>query len=81
MAHVHAALGPLLPHSEEEGFEKALPLLFVYLPLHSLDSRLKKEIDQVLIRSFGADATQGIDVRTFALLGDDDNGMPLSNDK
>ena len=63
--------------SEEEGLEKVLPLLFVYLPLHPLDSRLKEEIDQVLIRTFGSDATQGINVRTFALLGDDDNGMTL----
>ena len=63
--------------SKKKGLVKVLPLLFVYLSLHSLDSRLKEEINQVLIRSFGADTTQVIAVCTFALLGDDDNGMPL----
>ena len=43
--------------SKQEGLKQVLSLLFVYFPLHPLDSHLKEEVDQVLVRTFSADTT------------------------
>ena len=43
--------------SKQEGLKQVLSLLFVYFPLHPLDSHLKEEVDQVLVRTFSANTT------------------------
>ena len=67
----------LLETSEEKRLEKTLLFLFIYFPLHPMNSRLEKEVDKILVRTFCADTTKCVNVFAFALLGDDDDGMPL----
>ena len=50
-------------------------LFFVDFLLHPLNSRLEKEGDEMFVRPFGTDLSEGIDVFGLALLGNDDNGM------
>jgi len=49
---------------------------FLYFMPHPFQGCLKEKRDQMFIRPFNTDETQGIDVFFLTFLCDDDNGMP-----
>ena len=52
-----------------------MSFLLVDFLLHPLDGGLEEEEDEMFVRPFGTDLSEGINVFGFALLGDDDNGV------